>query len=428
VSRPLALVEVAGLSDTGRVRSHNEDRSLVEPSLIAVADGMGGAQAGEVAAEMAVTAIAGLRRPASAAQVRDAVVRANADIRRMAEQDPDKAGMGTTVTAAVLDDGRLAVVHVGDSRAYLWRGRQLRQITEDHSVVAEMVRRGSLAPEEAEAHPHRNVITRALGAEASVKVDEVSEELREGDVVLVCSDGLSSYVPDGRIAGELVEARSLEDAARRLVGAANAAGGADNVTVVLARVGPADEAPSAEAAGAAGAPGEEGADTAEIPVLGGTRGRAAQAAAAEGPSGRAPRVLEPVGRRRPRRRRPIVIGALVALVVAAGALAWVGSRTYSLAETPGGTVAVEHGLPLSALGLDLAQPWQDTGVPADVAREGSPGALDSGWHGLGEAVQIAAALVWRHGVPELRPLEPPGTVLEPEAPEGPADDGAGATG
>jgi protein phosphatase len=419
-------VEVAGLSDTGRVRSHNEDRSLAEPSLIAVADGMGGAQAGEVAAEVAVKAIAELRRPPSAAQVRDAIVRANSDIRRMADEDPDKAGMGTTVTAAVLDDGKLGVVHVGDSRAYLWRGRQLRQLTDDHSVVAEMVRRGSLAPEEAEAHPHRNVITRALGAEASIRVDEVSEELREGDIVLVCSDGLSSYVPDGRIAGELVEAQSLEDAARRLVGAANAAGGADNVTVVLARVGPAEDAPSAEAAGAAGEPGEEGADTAEIPVLGGTRGRAAQAAAAEGPSSRTARVLEPVGRRRgARRKRPYVIGALVVAIAAVGALTWIGSRTYSLAEDPDGTVAVEHGLPWSALGIDLAQPWQDTGVPADVAREGNPGALEGGWHGLGEAVQSAAALVWRHGVPEIRPLEPPGTVIEPETP--PADGGA-ATG
>jgi protein phosphatase len=335
--------------------------------------------------------------------------------------------MGTTVTAAVLDEGRLGVVHVGDSRAYLWRGRQLRQLTDDHSVVAEMVRRGSLAPEEAEAHPHRNVITRALGAEASVKVDEVSEELREGDIVLVCSDGLSSYVPDGRIAGELVEARSLEEAARRLVGAANAAGGADNVTVVLARVGRADEAPSAEAAGAAGEPGEEGADTAEIPVLGGTRGRAAQAAA-DGPAARPARVLEPVDRRRVRRRRPIAIAVVVVIAAAAGALTWIGSRTYSLAETGDGTVAVEHGLPWSALGLDLAQPWQDTGVPADVAREGSPGALGGGWHGQGEAVQIAAGLVWRLGVPELRPLAPPGTEIEPETPPGPGDAEGAATG
>ncbi|MDX6555221.1 MAG: family protein phosphatase [Miltoncostaeaceae bacterium] len=427
MSRPLALVEVTGLTDTGRVRSHNEDRSLAEPSLIAVADGMGGAKAGEVAAEVAVKAIAELRRPPSAAQVRDAIVRANAEIRRMAERDPEKSGMGTTMTAAVLDDGKLGVVHVGDSRAYLWRGRQLRQLTDDHSVVAEMVRRGSLAPEEAEAHPHRNVITRALGAEASVRVDEVSEELREGDIVLVCSDGLSSYVPDGRIAGELVEAKSLEEAARRLVNAANAAGGADNVTVVLARVGPADEAPSAEAAGAAGEPGEEGADTAEIPVLGGMRGRAAQAAA-DGPAARPARVLEPVDRRRARRKRPIVIGIVVVLAATAAALTWVGSRTYSLAETDDGTVAVEHGLPWSALGLDLAQPWQGTGVPADVAREGSPGALEGGWHGQGEAVQIAAGLVWRLGVPELRPLAPPGTELETEGPTGPADTGGSATG
>ncbi len=160
---PLALVEVAQLSDTGRVRHHNEDRSVATPDLLAVADGMGGAKAGEVAAQVAVEAVAALGPEAGADEVRTALENANRAIRRMARDDPDKSGMGTTMTAAMLRDGRLDVVHVGDSRAYLWRGSTLSQITEDHSVVAELVRRGSITAEEAEIHPHRNVITRALG-------------------------------------------------------------------------------------------------------------------------------------------------------------------------------------------------------------------------------------------------------------------------
>ncbi|CAN0484100.1 unnamed protein product, partial [Phaeothamnion confervicola] len=154
----LALVEVAQLSDTGRVRHHNEDRSLATPRLLAVADGMGGAKAGEVAAQVAVDSVAGLEG-AGADQVRAALEEANRAIRRMAADDPDKSGMGTTMTTAMMRGGTLDVVHVGDSRAYLWRDETLTQVTEDHSVVGELVRRGSITAEEAERHPHRNVIT-----------------------------------------------------------------------------------------------------------------------------------------------------------------------------------------------------------------------------------------------------------------------------
>jgi hypothetical protein len=177
--------------------------------------------------------------------------------------------------------------------------------------------------------------------------------------------------------------------------------------VVLGRVGPADEAPEGGVAAtlALDAVEDRAADTAEIPVLGGTRGRSAQAAA-EAPAARAPRVLEPVSRRRSR-RKPLLVGVLVLAAAAAGTLAWIGSRTYTLQETDEGTVAVEHGLPWEIPGLSLSSSWQDTGVPADVAREGSPDALGGGWHGLGEAVQVASGLVWRHGLPELTPLQPP---------------------
>jgi protein phosphatase len=243
----LKPVELSARSDVGRVRAHNEDRYLAAPPLLAVADGMGGAQAGEVAAGVAVEHLEGLGPEPSPHALRAAIVEANEAIRRMAAEDPERAGMGTTVTAALLGDGgRLELMHVGDSRAYLLRAGELRQLTEDHSVVAELVRRGSIAPEEAEVHPQRNVITRALGAEDGVEVDRTEVSLEPGDVIVLCTDGLCGYVSDEVIRRRLTESATLEDAAAALVEDANAAGGVDNVTVILARVGADDLAPTEE--------------------------------------------------------------------------------------------------------------------------------------------------------------------------------------
>jgi serine/threonine protein phosphatase PrpC len=399
------------------VRRHNEDRSLARPAVLAVADGMGGALAGEVAAQVAVEAVAALAAPVTADDVRQALQEANRTIRRMAAEDPDKAGMGTTLTTALLADDRLDVVHVGDSRAYLWRDGELRQLTEDHSVVAELVRRGSLSAEDAEHHPHRNVITRALGAEPDVVADTVSEALRDGDVVLLCSDGLSSYVPERDIAAALAAAGSLREAAAALVERANAAGGTDNVTVVLARAGraPAEGGGTAEAT----LPGAEEAAprTAEMRVLGGVHGHAGMEH--DGPAARPPRVLEPVPRRRSRVRGSLV-GVAVVLVAAAGILAWVASRNYTLEEAPDGTVRVMHGLPVSVAGLDLEAPWQNTGVPAAAVRAEQPDVFASSWtQGQGDAVRQAADLVWRYGLPAVPAIAPP-----PVRPPAPAARGA----
>ncbi len=394
------------------MRRHNEDRSLARPGVLAVADGMGGALAGEVAAQVAVEAVAGLAAPVTAEDVRHALQAANRAIRRMASEDPDKAGMGTTLTAAMLTEGRLDVVHVGDSRAYLWRDGELRQLTEDHSVVAELVRRGSLSAEDAEHHPHRNVITRALGAEAEVVTDTVSEPLRDGDVVLLCSDGLSSYVAQRDIAGVLAAAGTLREAAAALVERANAAGGTDNVTVVLARVGLAP----AEGGGTVETPLPEaqqpGPRTAQMRVLGGVHGHAGMEHA--GPPARPPRVLEPVPRRRSRVRGTLV-GVVVVVVAAAGILAWVASRNYTLEEAPGGTVRVMHGLPVSVAGVELEAEWQDTGVPAAAVRAEQPQIFSSSWtQGQGDAVGRAIDLVWRYGLPPVPTIEPP--PVRPPAP------------
>jgi PPM family protein phosphatase len=413
----LALVEVAHLSDTGRVRHHNEDRSVASSRILAVADGMGGAKAGEVAAQVAVDSVNALAA-VDPESVRRAIERANRAIRRMASEDPDKSGMGTTMTAAVVRDGQLDVVHVGDSRAYLWREGRLSQVTEDHSVVGELVRRGTITAEEAESHPHRNVITRALGADAEVQTDTVSTGLREDDVVLLCSDGLSSYVSEADIAAALAAAPTLADAARALVNRANAAGGMDNVTVVLARVG----AVSGDASGdtlevpvlAPEAPGDATATataTGEVRVLGGVHGHAGSERAGVS-AARPPKVLEPAGRRRSR-ALPVLAGIVALLIIIGGAIAWIASRTYTVEAGPRGTVQVAHGLPLSILGRELSVEWQDTGVSADLVRAAQPAALSSSARGQGEAVGLAASLVWRYGV-----SQPP--VIEAPAPPAPA--------
>ena len=394
------------------MRRHNEDRSLARPAVLAVADGMGGALAGEVAAQVAVEAVAGLSAPVTADDVRQALQEANRAIRRMAAEDPDKAGMGTTLTTALLAGDRLDVVHVGDSRAYLWRDGELRQLTEDHSVVAELVRRGSLSAEDAENHPHRNVITRALGAEPEVVADTVSEPLRDGDVVLLCSDGLSSYVPERDIAAALAAAGSLREAAAALVERANAAGGTDNVTVVLARAGLAPAQGGGTAESDLPGAGDAAPRTAEMRVLGGVHGHAGMEH--DGPAARPPRVLEPVPRRRSR-VRGVLVGVVVVLVAAAGILAWVASRNYTLEEAPDGTVRVMHGLPVSVAGLDLEAPWQDTGVPAAAVRAEQPDVFSSSWtQGQGDAVRRAVDLVWRYGLPAVPAIQPP--PVRPPAP------------
>ena len=232
----LALIELASASDVGRVRSDNQDRDLLAPPLIAVADGMGGHLGGGTAAGMAVDALRGVGSTTDPTALLAALKEANRAIARAATDDPDLTGMGTTATAALLEDGILYLVHVGDSRAYLIRDARIIQVTQDHSVVAEMVRRGALSADAAESHPARHVITRALGVDADIDIDALRVDLEPGDVVLLCTDGLSGPVADDEMLEVVQASLTLEDAAEQLVQRANAAGGPDNVTVVLARV------------------------------------------------------------------------------------------------------------------------------------------------------------------------------------------------
>jgi PPM family protein phosphatase len=227
----------AGVTDTGRRRLRNEDAFVCAPPLFAVADGMGGARAGEVAARLAAAA---LEEAGSGASGEEGVValieEANRRIWQRAVADPATAGMGTTVTAALVDAGaeQVTIGHVGDSRAYLLRDGTLEQLTTDHSLVAELVQSGVLTPEEAERHPQRSAITRALGTEPSVRVEAFTVEGRVGDLFLLCSDGLPVMLGDEEVAAAIEGAgREPEAAAEALIAAANEQGGEDNITVVL---------------------------------------------------------------------------------------------------------------------------------------------------------------------------------------------------
>jgi PPM family protein phosphatase len=227
----------SALTDTGRRRPHNEDTFVCDPPLFAVADGVGGAQAGEIASRLAAATLEERRPDAHGeATLADLLREANDRIYRRALDDPTAAGMGTVVTALLVDEaaGTIAIGHVGDSRAYRSRDGRFEQLTPDHSLVGELVRSGRLSTEEAEQHPHRSVITRAVGTEPIVEVETLTVTAAPGDLYLICSDGLTDIVRDEQIAELLATAENDPDkAAEALVDAANQAGGIDNITVVL---------------------------------------------------------------------------------------------------------------------------------------------------------------------------------------------------
>ncbi|HEY7422254.1 MAG TPA: Stp1/IreP family PP2C-type Ser/Thr phosphatase [Gaiellaceae bacterium] len=234
---PVGTYAVA--SDTGRRRRRNEDNYVVAPPLFAVADGMGGAQAGEVASQLAASALeAGDSDGLDGTKRIDALIQeANRRIFDRASTDPSASGMGTTMTVALVEGMTVAIGHVGDSRAYLVRGEQMEQLTEDHSLVNELLKTGKLSEEEAQIHPQRSVITRAVGTDPDVDVDGFTIEAEEGDVFLICSDGLTDMVEDEEIL-ELVHQNrdDLDRAVKALVSAANRVGGEDNITALAFRI------------------------------------------------------------------------------------------------------------------------------------------------------------------------------------------------
>jgi serine/threonine protein phosphatase PrpC len=224
----------ASITDPGRKRRHNEDAFVFEPPLFAIADGMGGAQAGEVASRLAAAALKESGAATGGEQrIVDLVQEANRRVYDRSSTDPNTFGMGTTITVALVEDGRVAFGHVGDSRAYLIRDGVMEQVTEDHSLVNELLKSGKLSPEEAETHPQKSVITRALGTDPDVDVDTFTIDAVAGDLFLLCSDGLTDMVEEETIL-DLVERNrgDIDAALKALVRAANRGGGEDNITVV----------------------------------------------------------------------------------------------------------------------------------------------------------------------------------------------------
>jgi protein phosphatase len=345
----LRVAEHVALTDTGRQRRENEDACFARAPLFVVADGMGGAQAGEVASRTAVDVFSdGLPDGDGSVEQRLAalVAEANARIHALAQGDEQRAGMGTTLTAAYLDVADLAVAHVGDSRLYCLRDGALEQRTDDHSLVGELVRRGQLSPEEAEEHPQRSIITRALGPEGEVAVDHHTWPARDGDVFLLCSDGLTTMVPDDKVAELLLAAPDLRSAAKALIEAANAAGGRDNITVILFRV--------EEVAG-----GAEQA-TGAVPR--------AESAPAPSVDRRVPRA--PVTEARARRRWPkgVRIGIVVAILLfIVGSAGWIAVQSvWFVGVSDEGFVTLYRGVPYELPGgIDLYGVRFESGVPLE---------------------------------------------------------------
>ncbi len=359
----LRVAEHFEKSDTGRQRRANEDSFFVRAPLFVVADGMGGAQAGEVASGLAAeTFAAGLPDDGTPEQRLEARVRdANRRIHERSQEDHALNGMGTTITAAYLDGDELALAHVGDSRAYLLRDGELTRLTRDHTLVEELVRRGELTEEEAAEHPQRSIITRALGPEPDVDIDLHTHLVRSDDVLLLCSDGLTSMIGEDEVGAILREGSGgLAGVGRALVDAANEAGGRDNITVVLFRL---------EAVVAGGASGRS--STARDETLAAAEDRPLAPSTAALP--RSPRVVPPRGSRErvegPLPRRVKVLAATLAVVIVVGALGvagWLASRAVFFVGTDGaGMVTVYRGLPWDLpAGIHLYERYYVSGVPA----------------------------------------------------------------
>ncbi len=374
----LRAAETVRRTDTGRQRKGNEDSSFARAPVFVVADGMGGAQAGEVASQIAVEAFEqGLPSTGTPEQrLTDIVQEANRRIHEVSRSEHERAGMGTTLTAAYLDDRHVAIAHVGDSRAYLFRNGALKRLTRDHSLVGELVRQGKLTEEQAEEHPQRSIITRALGPEPDVEVDTWSYPASAGDVLLLCSDGLTSMIPEERITEILATAPSLAAAGDQLIAAANAAGGRDNITVVLFRL---EEVGADDAVDQPTTITPKSADTSVTragaapvaPPPPSARPAPKQAPATVPPPGTGARPPQPPrAPASPKRGRRYIkpLAALVAvvivlfLVLGGGYLA--SRQLYFLGTNGQGIVAVYRGLPYDLGGIHLYETFYVSGVPA----------------------------------------------------------------
>jgi PPM family protein phosphatase len=371
----MRIADSAGRTDAGRKRRRNEDSFVHDPPLFAVADGMGGAQAGEVASRLAAAAFREFHDADELdpeQRVAAIIQEANRRIYERAKSDAQASGMGTTITAALVTEDGVAVGHVGDSRGYRLRDGQLEQLTEDHSLVAELVRSGDLTRDQAAEHPQKNLITRALGANEEVEVDTMVLPVQASDRLLLCSDGLSDMIPETRIAEILADSPDdPETPARSLVSAALDAGGSDNVTVVVVdvkKVTPREEE-------------KRSADTREMPAVSHSGERAAPTRPPEQqPSTKERRVSRPPKAAARRKKGGFgrlvrrLAAVLVVVVALTPAYLW-GSTRYFLGLDNGEVVAYQ-GLPYAPLGVELNQEWRRTDVEASEVKSPYRGPIE----------------------------------------------------
>jgi serine/threonine protein phosphatase PrpC len=383
-------IKVGARSDIGRLRQRNEDAYLVKDSLFVVADGMGGHRGGDVASTLALETIESVA-PAEVtleALVQD-IKQANQALMDRGEADRELRGMGTTITAVIAEDAKVHVAHVGDSRAYLLRGGALQQLTEDHTLVQRMVREGRLTEDEAARHPQRSVLTRALGVDEDIPVDELTLDVRKGDRLLLCTDGLTNMVDRDRLKKILARERDPQVACDKLIDAANRAGGDDNITaIVLDFEEDVAGSTTTDGSGSRTDSTEDGAGAA-------SSGTASSDAAATGPPEEAPSATrsvtaireepesEEAPRRRPRIRwRRVIVWAAVLVVLIAGAL--VGARVYIDRQwyvgEANGRVAIYNGIPTTVVGVDLSHAEQLTNLDARQAMRLQP------WSGLDDGM------------------------------------------
>ena len=376
-------VSVGAATDIGQVREGNEDSYLVVEPLYAVADGMGGHRGGEVASSLALETVQGMfeRREGSLAEQ---VAEANRAVFDRSQNDRKVSGMGTTLTAAQVDGNRVHLVHVGDSRAYLLRGGELTQITEDHTLVHRMVMEGEISEEEAETHPHRSILTRALGVDQNIQVDEGDLEVAPGDRLLLCTDGLTGMVPEGQIREILLESRDPQEAVDKLVKVANRAGGIDNITALIldfandgggpgATKGSAIRQPTSERPIAPAAPSNRS----DITIVGAPIPEPRPEPLVAPTSPPASRTDRPTSERRPERSRPgsrrvgRKVGIWTGVTLAIVALGVVGLRLYLDTQwyvgVSNGRVAIFRGVPAEVAGLELHSVVVETSIPAEQA-------------------------------------------------------------
>ena len=334
-------IEWAALTDVGRARERNEDSYIAGEYVFAVADGLGGHNAGDVASRLAVEPLAALDRTVEGTPIErvaealsTAVDAANRAVYQRAQDDAKVRGMGTTLTAIAISDGSAHLAHVGDSRCYLIRAGEMTQLSSDHTLVARMVAEGKLTPEQAETHPQRSILTRALGAEPEVDVDTLEIQLQAGDRLVLCSDGLSSVIGEDQILATVQDSKDLKELCKRLIEAANQRGGPDNITVVVVEV---TGVPEARAGGRAAPP--------------------------------APRreISPPAVPRSRGRRVPVRALIWVLAVVTAGLGAWLGvrawvNRSYFVGVSDG-VVTIYRGLPTEFAGIELNHVEERTTKP-----------------------------------------------------------------